>query len=200
MKRQIAVFCRRNAGMRESQTKPEIYSIIPKLFRLINELSEDQQAMILKQISMGNLKKHLFKAIIDMTDVQQMNLLKQLESRAVNDTDVRTVSLDDDEEASMRGHRRKRCLLNVTYSSEGKQYKDYILDISSVGVFIETEETFNVGQQIVLNFTLPNYQQALKLDSSVAWIGHRGIGVKFKRLSPYQEEIIQSYIEKEERT
>jgi uncharacterized protein (TIGR02266 family) len=91
-------------------------------------------------------------------------------------------------------------LLNVTYSSEGKQYKDYILDISSVGVFIETEESFNVGQQMVLNFTLPNYQQALKLDSSVAWIGHRGIGVKFKHLSPYQEEIIHSYIEKEERT
>lgn len=185
--------------MRESDTKLEIYSIIPKLFQLVNELSEDQQVVILKQITRGNLKKHLFKAIIDMTDVQQMNLLKQLEMRAANDTDVRTVSLDEDEEASMRGHRRKRCLLNVSYSSEGKDYKDYILDISSVGVFIETEETFEVGQHIVLNFTLPNYQQPLKLDSSVAWIGHRGIGVKFKNLSPYQEEIIHSFIEKEER-
>ena len=185
--------------MRESESKLEIYSIIPKLFRLINELSEDQQMVIFKQVSKGKLNKHLFKAIIDMTDVQQMNLLKQLEARAVKDTDVRTVSLDEDEEASMRGHRRKRCLLSVTYSSEGRQYKDYILDISSVGVFIETEETFAVGQQIVLNFTLPNYQQPLKLDSSVAWIGHRGIGVKFKHLSPYQEEIIQSYIAKEER-
>ena len=186
--------------MRESETKLEMYSVIPKLFRLINELSEDQHVTILKQISRGNLKNHIFKAIIDMTDVQQMNLLKQLESRAVNGNDIRTVSLDEDEEASMRGHRRKRCLLNVTYSAEGKDYKDYILDISSVGVFIETEETFTVGQHIVLNFTLPNYQQPLKLDSSVAWIGHRGIGVKFKHLSPYQEEIIHSYIEKEERT
>lgn len=185
--------------MQESETKLEIYAIIPKLFRLINELSEEQQVAILKQISKGNLKKHLFKTIIDMTDVQQMNLLKQLESRAVNDTDVRTVSLDEGEEAAMRGHHRKRCLLSVTYSSEGKEYKDYILDISSVGVFIETEEAFNIGQHIVLNFTLPNYQQPLKLESSVAWIGHRGIGVKFKHLSPYQEEIIHSYIEKEER-
>lgn len=185
--------------MREAETKLEMYSIIPQLFRLINELSEDRQVTILKQVSKGNLKKHLFKAIVDMTDVQQINLLKQLESLAVNDTSVKTVSLDDDEEASMRGHRRKRCLLNVTYSSEGKEFKDYILDISSVGVFIETEETFTVGQQIILNFTLPNYQQPLKLDSSVAWIGHRGIGVKFKHLSPYQEEIIHSYIAKDER-
>ena len=185
--------------MRESETKLEMYGIIPQLFRLINELSDEQQVMVLKQISRGNLKKHLFKAVIDMTDVQQMTLLKQLESLAVNDTGIKTVSLDEEEEASMRGHRRKRCLLNVTYRSEGKEYKDYILDISSVGVFIETEETFNVGQQIMLNFTLPNYQQPLKLDSSVAWIGHRGIGVKFKHLSPYQEEIIHSYIEKEER-
>ena len=177
-----------------------MYSLIPRLFQLINELSEEQQVMILRQVSRGHLKNLLFKAIVEMTDVQQMNLLQQLESLTVNDTAVKTVSLDDDEEASMRGHRRKRCLLNVTYSSEGKDYKDYILDISSVGVFIETEETFDVGQQIILNFTLPNYQQPLKLDSSVAWIGRRGIGVKFKHLSPYQEEIIHSYIEKEERT
>jgi hypothetical protein len=45
---------------------------------------------------------------------------------------------------------------------------------------------------------LPNYQQPLKLDAAVAWIGHKGIGVKFKNLSPYQEEIIQTFIEKEE--
>ena len=183
--------------MREPETKMEMYSIIPRLFRLINELSEEQQLVLLKQIFSGKIKKHLFKAIIDMTDVQQIQLLKQLETTPFNESQVKTVSLDE-EEASMRGHRRKRCLLNVTYTVQDKEYRDYILDISSVGVFIETDETFSIGHDMVLTFQLPNYQQPLKLDAGVAWIGHRGIGVKFKNLSPYQEEIIQSFIEKDE--
>jgi Tfp pilus assembly protein PilZ len=183
--------------MKEAEQKMELYSIIPKLFQMINELSEEQQLALLRQLLKGRLKNHLFKTIVDLSDVQQLNLLKQLENLPVEETPVRTVSLDD-EEASMRGHRRKRCLLNVTYTSRGQEYRDYILDISSVGVFIETENTFSVGQDMVLSFKLPNYQQLLKLDAGVAWIGHKGIGVKFKYLSPYQEEIIRSYIEKDE--
>ena len=182
--------------MGDSNTRSEVYGLIPQLFRLINELSESQQVTILKQISKGSLKNHIFKAIIDMTAAQQTNLLKQLETGSNSDTDAQSVS---EEEASMRGHRRKRCLLKVDFSSEGKRYRDTILDISSVGVFIETEETFRVGQQIELNFTLPDHRQALQLDSSVAWIGQGGIGVKFKHLSSSQEEIIHTYIEQEER-
>jgi Tfp pilus assembly protein PilZ len=183
--------------MREPETKMEMYSIIPRLFRLINDLSEDQQLMLLRQIMRGNIKQQLFKSIVAMTEAQQSSLLQQLKKTPINETPDRTLSIND-EESSMRGHRRKRCLINVNYSIQGREYKDYILDISSVGVFIETKENFTIGQEMALTFKLPSYQQPLKLEASVAWIGHRGIGIKFKHLSPYQEEIIQSFIDKKD--
>jgi uncharacterized protein (TIGR02266 family) len=185
--------------MKDSESKMEMYSIIPQLFRLINELSEEQQLSLLHQLLKGNIKKQLFKTIIDLSDVQQLNLLSQLEKMPFSEPVSQTLSLDD-EESSMRGHRRKRCLIRVTYSTREQSFQDYILDISAVGVFIETDHPFSVGQDMILTFKLPNYQQPLKLDAAVAWIGNKGIGVKFKALSPYQEEIIQSFIEKEENT
>jgi Tfp pilus assembly protein PilZ len=183
--------------MREPESKMEMYSIIPRLFRLINDLSEDQQLMLLRQTLRGNIKQQLFKSIVEMTEAQQSNLLLQLKKTPIIETPDRTLSLHD-EESSMRGHRRKRCLIIVNYTIQGREYKDYILDISSVGVFIETKENLTIGQEMALTFKLPSYQQPLKLEASVAWIGHRGIGVKFKHLSPYQEEIIQSFIEKKD--
>jgi Tfp pilus assembly protein PilZ len=183
--------------MREPETKMEMYSNVPRLFRLINDLSEDQQLILLRQLLRGKIKQQLFKAIVEMTDAQQSNLLQQLKKTPIKEQPDRTLSITD-EEASMRGHRRKRCLINVNYSVQGQEYKDYILDISSVGVFIETKENFTLGQEMALTFKLPSYQQPLKLEASVAWIGQRGIGIKFKHLSPYQEEIIQSFIDKKD--
>jgi Tfp pilus assembly protein PilZ len=183
--------------MKDSESKMEMYSNLPQLFRLINALSEEQQLSLLHQLLKGNLKRHLFKAVIDLSDVQQLNLLSQLEKLPFSEPNSQTLSLDDDE-SSMRGHRRKRCLIRVTYSTQDQSFNDYILDISAVGVFIETDHDFSVGQDMILTFKLPNYQQPLKLDAAVAWIGNKGIGIKFKDLSPYQEEIIQSFIEKEE--
>ena len=183
--------------MREPDSNSGMYTIIPRLFRLVNDLAEEQQMALLRQLMKGNTQKLLFKAIIDMSEPQQLELLRRIEKIPSIDTPVKTVSLDD-AESTMRGHRRKSCLLNVIYTVQGKEYRDYILDISNLGVFIETEETFSVGQDMALSFQLPNYQKPLKLDGSVAWIGHRGIGVKLKNLSSYQAEMIQSFLEKED--
>ena len=175
----------------------ETYSILPKLFRAIENLNEEQQLALLRQLFKGRLKSELFKAVIGLTDAQQLALLKRLEILPVEDEPVRTVSLDD-EPSLMREHKRKDCLLNVAYSVRGQDFKDYILNISTVGAFIETGVPFTVGQEMVLTFKLPNYQQALTLEAKAAWIGSKGVGVRFANLSPYQEEIIRSYIEKEE--
>jgi Tfp pilus assembly protein PilZ len=172
------------------------YNQIPRLFRRIALMSEEQQAELLRHLLRGRIQNTLFKIVVEMSDSQQAHLLNQIENEAFSLSEIQTVSIDED--AAMRGHRRKRCLLAVTYTSGTDTYQDYILDISSVGVFIETERVFSVGQEMILSFKLPNYQQPLKLDAAVAWIGQKGIGVRFRQLSSYQEEIIRSFIEKEE--
>ncbi len=175
----------------------ETYSVLPKLFRAIENLNEEQQSALLRQLFKGRLQAELFKAVIGLSDAQQLTLLKRLEILPVEDEPIRTVSLDE-EQSLMREHKRKDCLLNVAYSTRGQDFKDYILNISTVGVFIETDTPVPVGQEMALTFKLPNYQQPLTLEARAAWIGSKGVGVKFTNLSPYQEEIIRSYIEKEE--
>jgi Tfp pilus assembly protein PilZ len=182
--------------MKGPNSNQEMYNIIPRLFGLVNELTEDQQVTLLRQLIKGDTKRQLFKAIIDMSEPEQLELLKRIENTPALDLPVKTVSLDD-AETSMRSHQRKRCLIHVSYTVAGNVYRDYILDISNLGLFIETEELFTVGMDISLTFKLPNYNQPLKLDASIAWIGHKGIGVKFKSLSSYQKEIIQSFLENE---
>lgn len=183
--------------MKDAEQREESYRIITKLFRAIGNLTEEQQLALLRQLIKGRLKTHLFKAIIELTEVQQLKLLRQLEKLPTYDQPVKTVSLDDDQ-SFMREHKRKDCLLNVNYSTGGEEFKDYILNISTVGVFIETETIFKADQEMALTFKLPNYQQPLTLEASVAWIGKKGVGIRFINLSPYQEEIIRSFIEKDE--
>lgn len=183
--------------MKEIEQGVESYGIIPKLFRAIGNLNEEQQLALLKQIRKGRLKTLLFKTIVELSEVQQLDLLKQIENMPAYDLPVRTVSLDEDQ-SSMREHLRKNCQLDVVFSTRGQEHEDVIRNISTVGVFVETDTTLSIGQEMVLTFKLPNYQQPLTLDAHVAWIGGKGIGIQFTNLSSYQQEIIRAYIEKEE--
>ena len=53
-------------------------SLISRLFKIVNGLSEDRQLILLKQLLKNNITNHLFKLIIDMSDYQQHVLLEEL--------------------------------------------------------------------------------------------------------------------------
>ncbi len=171
------------------------YGLISRLFKLVNDMPEDQQLALLKQLLKNNTTKYLFKLIIDMSDYQQHLLLEEIEKVPLEEMPVKTVSLDE-EEASMRGHFRKPCLISVNYSIQDNSFKGRILDISPVGVFIETSESFPAEQEMKLTFSLPNYSKPLNLNGIIAWIGQNGIGVKFKNLTQRNAGLIKSFIEK----
>jgi Tfp pilus assembly protein PilZ len=46
-------------------------------------------------------------------------------------------------------------------------------------VFIETDETFSVGEQMKLVFWPPNRKEPIKTEGQVAWSPPKGVGVKF---------------------
>ena len=129
-----------------------------------------------------------------MSDYQQRILLEELEKLPVDEIPVRTVSLDENE-VLMRGHTRKACLISVDLSFQNSSFKAHILDISTVGVFIETGELLPVGEKIKVAFSLPNHQEPLTIASLVAWVGQNGIGVEFKKLTKRNEKIIKSFVE-----
>ena len=163
------------------------YTVIARLFELMNTISEDRLLLILKDLLQDNFTTHIFKLVIDMTDEQQMLLLDALEKRAPKG-----------ESKDRRGHARKPCIIPLDYKVNRRSFKGYILDISAFGVFIETSDYFFSGQEILMVFSVPNYQKPLKLTGEIVWSSQQGIGVKFTHLTQHQLDAIRYFSENEE--
>ena len=172
------------------------YGVTARLFKLINDLPKAKKLILLKQLIGDDVTSQLCKLIVEMSEDQQIILLEQLESMPMMEMPEKTVSLEGNE-SSMRENPRKPCLINAKYRIQNKNYKSYILDISVGGVFIETAETFNIGQKIGLNFMLPNYPEVFKLIGTISWGSPRGFGVKFERVPASHGEILKSFVEQE---
>ena len=161
------------------------YTTTARLFKLISNISEEQLLILLKELLKDSFTAHLFKLIIEMPDDKQLMLIKQLE-----EISVKSGKLDK------RNHQRKPCLISVDYKVGNRKFKSFMLDISTFGVFIETKNLFPVGKEIIMTFTLSNYQKPFKLTGEIIWSGVQGIGARFKYLNRRQFAIIKSYSEK----
>jgi Tfp pilus assembly protein PilZ len=69
----------------------------------------------------------------------------------------------------------------VHYTAQGEAYEDFIHDISSGGVFIETNAHFVVGQSISITLPLPSHQHFIQVTGEVVRVSAHGIGVKFNQ-------------------
>jgi len=115
-----------------------------------------------------------------MSEDEQRTLLKDLEERPFE---------------GRRKHVRKPFLMAVDYSTQDHVYKDFIQDISSGGVFIQTHMPFTVGQEVSLTFPLPSFQKHVKVIGEVVRSTSQGVGVKFKMADKDQEAMITSLLE-----
>lgn len=98
----------------------------------------------------------------------------------------------------VREYPRLPCYIQVDFAAEGRAYRSNIRDISASGVFIETKDTFRVGQEIALCFALSESGDMLpfKLKGCVARVYPDGIGVQYSNMTNYQREIINVLIGK----
>jgi hypothetical protein len=163
------------------------FSPTAKLFGLISNIPQEQLIKLLKQLLGEVFNKNLFRMVLELSEEQQRMLLQRLEGMKMEDGKI-----------DRRGYQRKPCLISVNYTFDGRDHKGFILDISSFGVFIETRNSFPIGHEISMTFTVPNSQIPFQLTGEIVWSGLHGIGVKFKYLTQFQLEMIQSFSEKME--
>ena len=83
----------------------------------------------------------LIDIICDMSIEQQLELLQQLDCKQYKNG---------------RSDYRRTKKIAVNYELNNRVHRDFIQDISSAGVFIETLDPPGVGKQITLSFTLLN--------------------------------------------
>lgn len=82
---------------------------------------------------------------------------------------------------------RKPLFVPVNFSSEGRAYQDFIRNISTEGVFIDTRVPLQVGQQISMVFPLPSRAKEIKISGEVVRVSPEGVGVRFSRPKETEE-------------
>ena len=126
----------------------------------------------------------LIDIISRMTEDEQRALLSELENRQIK---------------WARKYIREERLITVNFAAKGRAYQNFIQDISLEGVFIETKEPFEVGEDLLLTIAYHKEQRPFKIEGTVVRNPPNGIGVKFKKVSQVQEEIIRAIIDKTEK-
>ena len=113
----------------------------------------------------ATVTERLITRIKGMSEEQQSELLNLLEAQ------------QDQEKRELP---RKPHVMPVEYAAEGRVHRDVIQNISSGGVFIETQEQLPVGQEISMTFKLPDSELPIKLRGEIIRTSPEGIGVRFK--------------------
>jgi hypothetical protein len=78
------------------------FSITARLFKLVSDMSKDQQLLLLKQLMGDDVSTYLYKLIVEMTEQQQITLSEQMADLPKVDLPVNMVNLEETE-SSMRG-------------------------------------------------------------------------------------------------
>ena len=107
------------------------YIVTGRLFNIIDGFSHDKQFILYKQLVKDNIVPELFKLIIDLSEDEKYQLLGKLGGIVYADEPLKTINLDDSE-SFMRENPRKICLIPTTCKIEGRSFKSYIIDISKV--------------------------------------------------------------------
>ena len=132
------------------------------------------------QSNESRITARLIELIKNMPEDEQRTLLNELEEKPFE---------------GRRKHVRKPFLMTVDYSTQDHVYKDFIQDVSTGGVFIQTHMPFTVGQEVSLTFPLPNYQKHIKIVGEIVRSTAQGVGVKFKMADQDQAAMITSFLE-----
>jgi Tfp pilus assembly protein PilZ len=169
------------------------YNVTVRLFNFINGLPQDKQYILYKQLIKGNVKTELFKLIIDMPEDKKIQLLERLGEVPFEEESIKTINLDENE-SFMRENTRKVCQIPVKCKVEDRSFKSYIIDISAVGALIESNDSFPVGQKILMALSLPNQPKALELTGRIVRSGPKGIAVKYQNLKRIHVELISLFI------
>ncbi|MGD2187585.1 MAG: PilZ domain-containing protein [Desulfobacterales bacterium] len=121
----------------------------------------------------------LFQIILNLPEEKQLALLQHAEQLLIKER---------------RAFIRKKCSIPVRYATYDRVYSNIIKNISQKGVFIETQRPLFVGEDLTLSFSMPGFGEPLKVKGEIVQVSRSGIGVEFKSMSPYVEEMIATMI------
>ena len=132
-------------------------------------------------LSENKIKKYnvfmarLMSRILTLNPEEQRFLLKNIEKFSFNEK--RTTA-------------RKVCRIPVRYYHNDHIYRDFIINIGLAGCFIETKKPLMIGEIILMDIKLENYEKSIRVKGEVANADRLGMGIEFKDVSsPLSERL-----------
>ncbi len=116
-----------------------------------------------------DITQRLIDIIRNLSEERKKALLKELEDE------------EEQKGIELRKHERRPCKITAMYTSGDSFGEEYVRDISIGGVFIETTETFEIGQKLSMAIPFTNEERYIKVQGKVVRITSSGIGVEFEK-------------------
>ena len=126
-----------------------------------------------KTLEKSSVTNRLISLVMELSEEQQETLIGELELKLSKER---------------RGNTRKSFTTAVDFASQGRNYREFVQDISEGGVFIQTSGSFSEGHEVTLTFSavtfpLSDPQKQLKISGRIARVSDTGIGVEFSQES-----------------
>jgi Tfp pilus assembly protein PilZ len=154
------------------------HALLIEIFDLIDSLPESKKKGLLERLSAKKMDSILYKLVLELHRSEWSGLLEDLREMVLG----------------KRKYPRKSCTMVTDYVVNSRAYKNFVKDISISGVFVITNQEFEIGYEMVLSFSLSDKQIPFKFAGEIVRIGNDGVGIRFKNLSQYQKDILQSIL------
>ena len=119
-----------------------------------------------------------------------MNILMESQRRIdEKQMDVKGLSM------SQRKAPRSPCLVAVEYDPRGMTCRNNLRNISLTGAYVESADPVSVGQEVQITLNVPHLKQACDLTGVVVRTDDMGMGIKFKMLTPVQQNIVKILVQ-----
>jgi CheY-like chemotaxis protein len=126
-----------------------------------------------KVFGLGVINPRLSELISNLSDEEIQELIEELEKR------------QESKFHEKREHQRKPTLIYVDCSGKNYTFTDFIQNISSGGIYIETQIPLHVDHELSMTFTLPGTGDPLKITGRVVRTDPNGIAVRFDDPLPH---------------
>ena len=113
------------------------------------------------------INPRLSELISKLSDEEKQELIEELEKRHESNFDEK------------RKHQRKPTLIYVDCSGKNYTFTDFIQNISTGGLFVETQMPLLADQELSMTFTLPGTEAPLKITGKVVRSDPKGMAVQF---------------------
>ncbi len=156
--------------------KLNIYEVNSLLFQIISYMSEAErrklQSVLIANLSEARTGKDLSSLIISISEAKRYELLERL------------TNWYHSKYPEKRGCPRKPLTIPVELSKNGFTFMCFTQNISNSGVFIQTDFSFRIDQQVTMILSPPKIEKDITVSGKIVRVESKGIGVKFDALLP----------------